>query len=147
VFTTIVATISRASCQLTGESTPRRNCISEKPIVAAAVAAAPTASGVSPCAGSRSSRRRPAPYPMDSINNDVTPRVCTSAMSISSPMPNPIVAPASEPASRPTAITTSGARSALTPSSVICDTAAICTITATRPSAASRSAMLEPALI
>src|SRR5205085_3613603 len=42
-------------------------------------------------------------------------------------------APATEPHSRPTEATTSGVRSAVTPSRVTCETPAICTITVARP--------------
>ncbi len=47
--------------QLTGDSTPSRNCMTAIPMPAIAVAAAPSASGMSPWEGSRSSRSRPAP--------------------------------------------------------------------------------------
>ena len=61
VLSTIVIRIWRRSSSDTGASTPSRNCSSEKPIAATAVAAAPIATGASACAGSRSSRTRPAP--------------------------------------------------------------------------------------
>ena len=57
-------------------------------------------------------------------SSDVTPSVWNRTMSTSSPVPKPMIAPGSEPASRPTDITTSGVRSALTPNTEICETAA-----------------------
>ena len=67
------------------------------------------------------------------------PSVCTSAVSTNSPMAKPMTAPGTEPASSPTEATISGVRSALTPSSEICEMAVICTITATRPMMARRT--------
>ena len=61
-------------------------------------------------------------------------------------MPKPMTAPGIEPASSPTDMTTSGVRSALTPKTDTCETAAIWTITVTRASAASRSVMFAVGL-
>ena len=62
-------------------------------------------------------------------------------------MPKPMTAPGIDPASSPTDMTTSGVRSALTPNTETCETAAICTITVTRAIAASRRVMFAVGLM
>jgi hypothetical protein len=75
VLRTIVMRIWRSSSQDTGASTPSRNWSSEKPTAATVVATAPIATGASACAGSRSSRTRPAPYPTAVKTSEFTPSV------------------------------------------------------------------------
>ena len=138
VLTRTAMMICCSSSSETGALTPSRNWMIAIPIWATAVATAPAASGTSPWAGSRSSRRRPDQYPIAMYSSEVIPSVCTRIVSTSSPVANPMIAPVIEPVSRPTDITISGVRSALTPKIEICAIAVSWTTTVTSASAASR---------
>src|SRR6185437_4071057 len=70
--------------------------------------------------------------------SEVTPSICISARSISSPTQKPVTAPIVEPHNSPTNATSSGERSTLTPNTGTSETTLICTNTTTTESSATR---------
>ena len=103
-----------------------------------AVAAAPIASGTSPWAGSRSSRRRPTSSRSRCTAARSRRASARARRSTNRPMPKPVIAPAASPsAARPTS-RPAASRSALTPKIEICETAACWTTTVTKPSSTRR---------
>ena len=78
------------------------------------------------------SRRRPAKWPTITSTSDETPSVWSSAKSTNRPIEKPMSAPGDRARrAGPPRSTTSGAMSGVAPNSAICETAAICTSTAT----------------